>query len=482
MKVENSTASSFAYQFIDKFVCKAIGLVVSIVLARLISPEAFGQLAILLVFINVSQMMIEGGFGSALVQAKTVDEVDYSTVLFISLGVSLALVGALWIAAPYIAAFYEADELTAPLRALSFILIVGSLGGVQNAKLQRELSFFQMMVAHLLSVLLSGVLGIYFALIGFGLWALICYYVSNFSLNVLLILILTKWIPSLRFSLASAKALFSFGWKMLASSLLCSLYSNLRSIIIGKQFSTSDLAYYDRGRQFPEIVSTTFDSVIQTVMFPLMSRAQDSLEDVSNYLGKTIKMNMLVIAPCMMLLVAMSEPLILTLFTEKWLLAIPLMKILCLAQLFTPIISPCLVAIKSIGRSDVYMRLEVVRRVAMLIVLVVSLGFGSVIAIAIGFVVSSLIDAGIVFYACGKLIPYKVGNLWVDTYKSLVSAVAVYLAAYACTCFSLESLLVLVLQLVVGAAAFLGCSLLLKNDAVMIAGGFLNALVLKIKR
>lgn len=458
--------SSLAFKFVERLLVKVLGLVISIILARLIAPDDFGQLAILTVFINLSQTIIQGGLNTALVQSKSVDERDYSTVFYISAFVSVLLIIALFIGAPYISAYYDTETLVNPLRFYAFTLLFGAFNSVQLAKLQREMKFKATMYASLIATVLSGVIGVAMAYWGFGIWALVVYNTSCVVISCITMLFSAKWLPKLMFSWKRAKQLFSFGWKMLVSAMLCSVYVDVRTLLVGKYFSTEDLAYYNRGQQFPSTISNTLDTAIQSVMFPAFASCQDDIERVKMMLKRSLSLGTFLIVPVMVGLAVTSEAVVKLLLTDKWLPCVLYMQILCLADASIPLTSSNLVAIKAIGRSDVYMKLEIVRRLAMLAVLMISvLCFHTVEAIVVGYLVSSWLDYVIILIPTKRLLKYGIGEQLKDIWKTLFASACVAVAAYSVSFLGLQILAELIMQVFVGVATYIVLCMILKIES-----------------
>lgn len=460
--------SSLVYKFIERFAIKGIGLFVGIVLARLISPEDFGQLAILSVFISLSQTIIQSGFSTALVQNKDVTEDDYSTVFYISMGISAGLIVVLFVTAPFISEYYGGSALIAPLRFYSFSLLFGAFNSIQVAKLQREMRFKATMICSLLATILSGILGVAMAYMGWGLWALVGYNFAHVIFSSIVMLFSVKWYPRLVFSVSRAKVLFGYGWKLLVSGVLCSLYADLRSLVIGKKFSAEALGYYNRGQQIPQIIAMTTDNAVQSVMLPVLSEAQDEKYRLKAILKRSMAMEALLIIPAMVGLALVAEPIVRLLYTETWLPCVPYMQWLCLAEVFAPVISSGLIAIKAMGRSDVYMKLEIVRRIMMVIVLAISVFcFYSVSAIAVGYFISQLLDAIIVAIPIWKLLGYSLFEQCKDLWKTFFATAGMGLVVLALNFISIHIVLKLIVQIVVGILAYLILNLALKNDSLL---------------
>lgn len=462
---KKSVISSLAYKFLETFAVKGIGIIISVILARLITPEEFGQVAIMTVFINLSITFIQSGLNSALVQKKNIDDSDYSTVFYISISIAVLMVTILNLAAPIIAEFYDCFEIVTPLRLYAFSLLFGAFNSVQVAKLQREMRFKTMMYCNLASTIISGIIGLSAAFLGLGIWALIIYYFSNTVVSCFLMLFAVKWLPKLVFSVERAKSLFSYGWKMLFSAVLSSLYNDLRSLVIGKKFSSESLAFYDRGKQFPNIVSNTTDSAIQSVMFPTLAAAQDDRVQLKSMLRRTMTMGFFIIAPIVIGMAVVADNLVVILFGEQWIPAIAYMQIICIAEAHLPLTSSNLILVKAMGRSDLYMRFEIIRRIAMVIVLLISVFcFGSVKAIAIGYAISAWLDVCIVIIPMKKIIGYGFFEQIKDIWKIIFATIVMSVVAIAVGKIALPIYLSLIFKIIVGIFTYVILSIALRIE------------------
>ena len=363
---------SLIYKFIERFSVKSIGLVISIIQARLLAPEVFGQLSLLLVFTDLSLTVVDGGLNSALVQSKEVKERDYSTVFIITLGLTAVMIVLLYFAAPLIAGYYQSPALIMPLRIYSLSMFFSAFNSIQVARMQREMRFREMMYCSLAATLTAGTLGIAMAYKGAGLWALVGYYFSHIAVTCIAMFCTDRWIPRGKFSKDSAKRLYGFGIKMLASSMITTIYNDIRPLIIGKKFSTADLGYYERGQRFSTTVSRNLDTAVQSVMFPVMAQAQDDKKQVRAMLRRAQTMGEFVIFPAMVGMSAVAEPMVRLLLTEKWMPCVIFVQILCIAEMQVPLTSANLVVVKALGRSDILMKQELLRRTLMIIVLLIT--------------------------------------------------------------------------------------------------------------
>ena len=459
---------SLIYKFTERFAVKLIGFVLGILLARLLSPEIAGQVALLEVFVNLSFTLIDEGINSALVQAKNADERDYTTVFVITLGLALFAIAILEAAAPAIAGYYRSPEITLPLRVYAFSLLFSSFNSIQVARLQREMRFREMMLCNLAATVIAGGLGVALAYRGAGLWSLVAYHFGQIVLSCLAALLVLRWLPHGRFSKESAKRLGGFGLKMLGASVVSNLYNSLRPLIIGRRFTTADLGYYDRGQKFASTISLNLDTAIRSVMFPVLARSQDDTEQFRAILRRMKQLGCFVVFPVMFGLAAAAEPVVRLLLTEKWLPAVPFLVLLSIGEAQVPLTSSNLVALKSLGRSDLYAKQEVLRRVLMLLVLAVSvLAFDSVIAIALGFVFSAWLDVWVTSLPLKGLLNYSFFAQVRDSWKSAVSSLLMAAAVWALGRLPLGGIAGLALQIIAGGALYLLINLVLRNESLV---------------
>lgn len=463
----SKVATSLAFKFFEKISVKALGLIISVVLARILSPDDFGVVAVLMAVVAIAQSIVDSGLSTALVQAKNVDKKDYSTIFYISMGIAVVLYTLLYFLAPLIAAFYDIPQYITHFRVVLLILVFYALNSIQGAMLTRDLKFFEMFLLQLISSVISGALGIVLAILGFGIWSLVVYYLSSSVIVCIAYFFVTKWIPKHGFSKTKAKKLFGFGFKLFLSGILTSIFANIRTFIIGKVFSTKQLGLYSRGEQIPSIISTTVDSTFNSVMLPVFSREQDNVKSIYTKLKRTISLNSYLNFPMMFGLYAVSYPLVYVMFGEKWLMCVPYLKVLSLANLTVSIMPPCLVAIKSMGYSGKILKLETVRRIIMLAILAVSLLFKSLIAVAIGWLLSTFVDLIVVLFSTKRVVGYTLLDVIKDVLPTLMTSVLMMLAVCSVGLLNINVFLKLVLQIFVGISVYLFISVVSKNQSLL---------------
>ena len=385
-----SLLTNFSWKLGEKFITEIVAFIVSIIIARLLGPEAYGVVALVIVFISVSQIFVDGGFNSALIQKKNADDKDFSSVFYFSLGFSFLLYIFLFITAPYISDFYGSkyDDLTLVFRVLGVMIIIKAINAVQTAYVQKKMMFKNFFYANLVGSVISGIIGIVMAYIGFGIWALVCQQLSSIFINTFTLYYITRKRPILCFSIERLKSLLNFGSKVFASNLLIAIYKDLRSIVIGKIYSATDLALFNRGTHYPNLLVNNINTSLGAVLYPKMSLVQDDIEKIKYYLRKSLRMSSFVLVPALCCLATVAEPLIRVMLTDKWIDCVPYLQILCFVNMFQPLSNINNQAIRASGRSGFILRIELVKKTIELITLLMVMRI-SVIAIVVNMLVMS---------------------------------------------------------------------------------------------
>lgn len=464
MTRENSgVMSNFLWRLAERFGAQGVAFVVSIVLARLLAPEAYGTIALVTVFTQILNVFIDSGFGNALIQKKDADDLDFSTVFYFNIAICVLLYLGMFLAAPLIAKFYNDASLTPVVRVLSLTLIISGVKNVQQAYVSRTMQFKRFFFATLGGTIGAAVIGITMAYFGFGVWALVAQQIFNATVDTLILWISVKWRPKWMFSWQRLKGLFSFGWKLLASSLLDTVYSDLRQLIIGKMYTKTDLAQYNRGKQLPDLLVNNIDTSINSVLLPAMSQVQDNPERVKNMTRRAMKTSTYVIAPVMMGLAFTAESIVHLILTDKWLPCVPFLRIFCITYMFYPVNTTNLNAIKAMGRSDLFLKLETIKKVIGLIVLLGTMWFG-VMAMAYSLLFTSITSQIINSWPNKKLLDYSYPEQIRDILPGILLAVFMGCCVYPVKWIGFSDLLTLFIQVVMGACIFIGGSALLKLE------------------
>lgn len=461
-----STITNLLWRFAERCGAQAVSFLVSIILARLLAPEAYGTIALAMVFINILQVFVDSGMGTALIQKKDADDLDFSSVFYFNIAACLVLYAGLFLAAPSIAQFYGDPALTALVRALSLTVVVSGVRNIQQSYVSRHLLFKRFFFSTIGSTIASAVVGIAMAYAGFGVWALVGQSLSNVVTGTIILWATVPWRPRRMFSWQRLKGLLSFGWKLLVSSLLDTGYNNLRNLIIGKLYSSADLAYYNQGDRLPNLIITNINTSIDSVLLPTMANEQDDPARVRSMTRRAIKTSTYVMAPLMMGLAACAEPLIRLILTEKWLPCVPFLRIFCITYMFWPIHTANLNAIKALGRSDLFLKLEIVKKIVGLTILLCTMWHG-VMAMAYSLLLSSVLSQIINSWPNRKLLRYHYLNQLADILPALLLACAMGLAVYCIQFLGWGDLPTLCVQVPVGAALYLAGSALLRLDSFL---------------
>lgn len=390
------------------------------------------MIALVTVFVAVANVFVQSGLNTALIQKKNADNIDFSTVFYASLGLAFFLYGALFLCAPFLAKFYNNQvELVPVIRVLGLMLLLGAVNSIQEAYVARNMMFKKLFYRSVGAIIPAGVIGVILAYMGFGVWSLVAQQLFNSFFVCVIMWFTVKWRPSLVFSFERWKQLFSFGWKLLCSTLLDTVFRNLQNLIIGKFFSSSDLGFYNRGDQFPHLIVNNVNASVQSVMLPSFSSLQDDLIQLKKVARRAIATSSFVILPLMAVLAAVAEPLTIVVLGEKWLPAVPFIRICCFSYAFWPIHTTNLSAINAVGRSDVFLKLEFIKKgFGFAVLLFVLCYFRSPIGIALGSAVTAPLGAFVNVYPNKKLLNYGCLEQMKDVFPSLMLSLIMGLGVY----------------------------------------------------
>ncbi len=456
---------NFLWRAAESGLGQVVSFVVAIILARLLDPEAYGVIALATVFMSILQVFVDSGLGSALVQKKDADEVDFSSVFYFNFLVCIVLYVMMFAAAPAIAAFYGDPIYTPLVRVMSLALIASGFKNIQQAYVSRQMIFRRFFFSTLGGTIASAVLGVAMAYAGFGVWALAAQYLCNTVIDTLILWITVPWRPRKLFSWKRLGGLLSYGWKLLLSSLLDTGYTNLRNLVIGKVYSSSDLAYYDQANKYPQAVAVSvIGNSISSVLLPTMSSVQDDVEHVKKMTRRSITFSLYIAAPAMLGLAACAEPLVRLVLTDKWLPCVPYLRIFCVNYMFWPINAANQNAIKALGRSDLFLRLEVIKKLIGFALLIVSMGFG-VPAIALSLLLTSAAGQVINSYPNRKLMGYRYSEQLQDVLPAMLLSVVMALAVGTVPLLGLGDAATLALQIPLGAAIYVIGSAVLRLES-----------------
>ncbi len=477
MNEENKVFSNFIWRLLERFGAQGVTMVVSVVLARVLDPEVYGTVALVTVITTLLQVFLDGGFSNALIQKKDADDIDFSSVFYFNIICGVVIYGLLFIASPWIAKFYELPELTPIIRVLGLTLIIFSLKSVQQAYVSRNMLFKKFFFATLGGTIGAAVVGIVLAYSGFGVWALVAQHVFNMLVDTVILWFMVKWRPKPVFSWKRIKALLPFGWKMLVSGIIDTVYNDVRQVIIGKIYTKSDLAYYNQGQKYTYTIVTNINSSIDSVLFPTMANAQNDITVVKNMTQRAIKVSTYLMMPMMMGIAICAEPIVRILLTEKWLPCVPYMRVFCFTYAFYPIHTANLNAIKAVGRSDIFLKLEIIKKIVGTVALLVSLWFGPF-AIACSLLFTTFLNQIINSWPNKKLLGYNYIEQFKDMLPQILLSVIMGGIVFCVTLLKLSDIVTLLIQVPLGVLIYLCGSKLLHIDSfeyiLSVAGNYIS--------
>ena len=364
--LKQKTAKGVLWSAVEQFSVQIIQFVLGLIMARILSPHDYGLVGMILVFTSIAETFVNSGFSNALIRKQNKTEVDYSTAFYFNIVVGLVAYFILFFLSPFIARFYNEPLLELLTKAISINVFINSLGIVQRARYSIKVDFKTQAKATTTSVLISGIIGIWMAYSGYGVWAIVWQSVIRNALNVLLLWIFAKWLPQLQFSWHSFCEMWSFGYKLLLSGLLDTIYRDIYQLIIGKVFSAQDLGNYTRAKQFANFPSANFTGIIGRVTYPILSSIQDDDARLEHVYRKYLRLSAFIVFPLMVGLSALAEPLIISILTEKWRAAIILLQVICFGMMWYPIHAINLNLLQVKGRSDLFLKLEIYKKITIL--------------------------------------------------------------------------------------------------------------------
>ncbi|MDE6435192.1 MAG: lipopolysaccharide biosynthesis protein [Lachnospiraceae bacterium] len=462
--IKSKVFSNFIWRFAERCGAQAVNFIVSVILARLLLPSDYGTIALLSVFITILNVFVDSGFGNALIQKKDADDLDFSSVFYFNMVICLVLYGIVFVCSPMLAGFYKMPELTAVMRVLSLTIVISGLKNVQQAYISRTMQFKRFFYSTLAGTIGAAGLGITMAYCGFGVWALVGQQVFNVFVDTCVLWFTVKWRPKRQFSIGRLKGLFSFGWKLLVSALLDTVYNNLRQLIIGKKYSADDLAYFNQGQKFPNLFVSNINTSIDSVLFPTMSAVQEDRTHVKSMTRKAITISSYIMWPLMVGLVVVADPLIEVVLTEKWLPCVPYLRIFCITYAFWPIHTANLNAIKAMGRSDLFLKLEVIKKIVGMVALLTTMCFGPLV-MAYSMLAMNVISQIINSWPNKKLLEYRYMEQLKDIFPSIILSVIMGGIVYSIQFADFGLVLILVLQILTGILVYIGLSWLFKLES-----------------
>lgn len=460
---KSTIVSGIIWKLMERIGAQGVGFIVSIILARLLCPEDYGLISLITIFLAVSSVFIQSGFGTALIQKKDADNIDFSTVFYFNILMSLIFYFLLYIISPYIAKFYNEPTLTKIVRVMSISLIISAVNNIQHAYVSKTMQFKLFFYSTLVGTILSGFVGVGMAYMGFGVWAIVAQQLFNSLVDTIVLWFTVKWRPQLVFSIERLKSLFSFGWKLLISGLIDTLYTNIYGLLIGKIYNPSLLGLYNRGNQFPNFIVSNINGPIQSVLLPALSEEQDNKERLKSMVRRSIVTSSFIIYPMMVGMAAIAKPMVTILLGEQWLGCVFFLQISCITLAFWPIHTANLQAINAVGRSDIFLKLEIIKKVLGISVLVISIPFGITVMV-IGRACISFASTIINAFPNKKLLGYSFVEQWIDLIPSLVLSLFMGGVVMSVELLGFSSYITLLIQIPIGAITYLGLAYLFKFE------------------
>ncbi len=462
--MKNSLLNNFIWKFAERISVQLISTVVTIILARMLAPEYYGIISMVMVFIALANIFGSDGFASALIQAKDVTKTDFCSVLYFNIAVSVILYAVLFFAAPYIAAFYGDgyDVLVPVLRVLGTVVIINSVQSVLQAYVSKKMIFRKFFFSTLIGTVTSAVVGIFMAYNGYGVWALVAQSLTSAFIGTLTLGLALGKAPRLVFSFNSIKKLFPFGVRIFGTGLLITGYVEMRALVIGKIYSSADLAYFDKAKQFPTLITTNISSSLSAVLFPKMSIEQDDVTRVKDIMRMSLRMCSYVMSPLMLGLAAVSGTFVYVVLGEAWMPIVPLMQMFCISELFQPINSANMQAIKATGRGSAYLRIEIIKKLIETVLLFCLMRI-SVKAIVLQILICNIAFTVVNSYPNMKYIGYGFKEQMSDLVPNILKAIVMFVAVLLLGFLPINKVLVLLIQIAVGAVLYLTLSIATKN-------------------
>ncbi|WP_294718082.1 lipopolysaccharide biosynthesis protein [uncultured Gemmiger sp.] len=472
---KQKVAGGLFWSYGERIMAQLVSLIVSIVLARLLDPENYGVISIVMIFITFCDAIVTGGFGNAIVQKKDADELDVNTMLCCSVATSILLYIIIFCAAPYIAFFYNMPIIRPILRVLGLRLLISGVNSIQRAWIQKRMLFKRFFISTSFGTIVSAVVGISMAYMGKGAWALVGQYLTNSFIDTAVLLITNDWKPRLQFSWKRAKEMLSYGWKVLVTTVVYTIEGDLRSLIIGKKFGSADLAYYDQGKKFPNLLVTNINTSISNVMFPVLSESQNDPTRLKQLCRRAVRIGIYLLSPLLIGLMGVADTFVIAILSEKWAPCIPFLRILTLVFLVRPFTTTCQQSILSVGRSDITLKIEIIVNAVAIGILFYSVFIlESVLGIAIGTLIAELVSMGMFMYYENRIIRYSYKEQLQDLLPSLGLATVMGVIVYIVHFLPIYKGLALILQVVIGAAFYFAASYVLQFEPFVYLVGMLK--------
>ena len=458
-------SSNLFWRFLERFGAYIVGFVISVVLARILDPDTYGVVALMTVVIAFLDVFVTGGFANSLIHDKNATDKDFNTILIFNTLFSIALYIALFFTSPLIAAYYEKPVLTWLIRVAGISLLINGIKNLQYAYVAKKLQFKKFFFATLGGTIVSGIVGIIMALRGLGPWALVVQGVANHFIDSLILWIVIRWKPKFQFSFQLFKKHFSFGWKILLYKIIYNISNSVRQLAIGKKYSESDLAFYNRGKTYPNIIGQNIYNSVNSVMYPVLAKTQDDYKRFNEVLAKALKINLFVMLPICVGMFCVAEPFIYILLGSKWLPCVPYIRIFCVVMLFNSVEAIISNGPMALGKSTASMILGIIECLISIGLLIAAIPFG-VMMIGYSMILSSLINCIIYYIYLKYLSGFKVLKSLLDSFDSLITTVLMGVLVYSIARFQLPVYAIFPIQVIVGVVAYYFLNKFFDNKAL----------------
>lgn len=460
--LKDSIVSGLLWKLLERGGMQLVQFVIQIVLARLLDPKDYGILAIVTVFITFATTLVNNGLCNAIIQKQNSDELDFNTVFYLQFSVAAVCYAVLFFTAPFIADFYENNELLIYIRIMALILFIEACSAMQLTALKKKLEFRKSFFANIAGVVIQGMVGIFLALQSFGIWSLILSQIAMKLTIFIVLLFMVKWHPKRMFSINRFKHLFSYSWKLTVAWMIGTLHQQVYSLVIGKCFSTETLGYYNRGQNIPTTITTIANETISSVMFPALAKVQDDKNELKAYTRLMMKFAAFVVFPLMAGLAAVSENFVYVVLTEKWAQSIHMMQLFCISYGINIISTTNMQAFNAYGRSDIFLKLEVVKRSLSLVLLFIAAQFDIylVIIVLAAMGIFSLLYNTI---PNRKILEYNVKEQLIDLLPAFIASILMFIVTLCVNFIPLPRSALLLLQVLIGVVTYLGFSLLVNR-------------------
>lgn len=460
---KNKIIRNIIWKLAERTAALIVSFSVTAVLARILEPEDFGIVEMITIFVTFSTIFVTSGLGNALIQKEKADGLDFSTMFWANLMISVIIYTILFLGAPGIANFYGYTQLCVMLRVLSISIIIAAVNSIQTAYISRCMMFRFYFYSTITGKVASGILGVGVALSGGGAWALVIQSLSLICFETLVLWFKAGWRPQKKFSIERAKQLYSFAWRVMLSSIIVSLNEQFRGMVIGKKYAASDLAYYNKGQLLPNTMATNVLNSLSAVMFPVLSQSQGNIDQLRGIFRKWISLSSYIMFPLLSGAVITSESIVKILLSEKWIFAVPYMELACLVYATRCIEIPIREMLKAVGRADIFLKMQVIKTIIAVLSLILVMQYG-VLWIAMASAACALINIAISIYYAGKYIDYKINMLFKDVNKTVCSCIAMGAMVSLVSGVSTATVIKLGLQVFTGIVTFILVSAILKSD------------------